>query len=313
MGTPDFAVPSLKALVEHPYEVAAVVTREDKPKDRGHELKAPPVKEFALTCHIPVFQPRRLSKEPEIIQALRELEPDLFVTCAFGQILSQEVLDIPRFGTVNVHGSLLPKYRGAAPIQRAVINGESKTGITTMLTDIGMDTGDMLLKKEIEIPIDMTAGQLYDIMSELGAETLINTIEALEQNKLQRTKQDDSLATYAPKIDKKTGHIDWNQPSRKIHDLIRGTSPWPGAYSELCSCRVKIWRSALEKYPDSDEGANIEDVRPGTVLKVDHEGMWVRTGDGALFISEMQADCCRRMSPGQYACGHELKEGMNFF
>ena len=308
MGTPDFAVPSLNALVENGYEVAGAVTQVDRPRDRGHNLKASPVKEYAIKHNIPVYQPVKLSKEPEFIRNLEELRPDLIVTCAFGQILPKSVLDIPRLGTINVHGSLLPKYRGAAPIQWAVINGEAKTGITTMFTDIGVDTGDMLLQDEIEISDNMTAGELHDIMSLQGAKTLVRTLEELEKGNLVRTKQDESQATYAPKIVKSTGCIDWTQTSRKIHDLIRGTTPWPGAFSCFCGCRARIWHSELA---DENRALSCE-ASPGTILSLDNSGMLVKTGDGVLLISEIQVDSCRRMTPGQYACGHELKAGICF-
>ncbi len=309
MGTPEFAVPSLRALFENGYDIVGVVTQADRPKDRGYSMKAPPVKEFALAHQIPVFQPIKLSKEPQVIDQLKALEPDLTVTCAFGQLLPQSVLDIPKMGTINVHGSLLPRYRGAAPIQWSIINGDTKTGITTMFTDIGLDTGDMLLKEEISIPDDMTAGQLHDAMSCLGAETLIKTLAALETGTLQRIKQDEAQATYAPKIDKYTGHIDWSQTSRQIHNLIRGTSPWPGAYTGLGDCRMRIWYSSLQE-SQTPGFCLVGNQVPGTILALDNTGIWVKTGDGVLLVSEIQVDSCKRMTPKQYACGHQLKEGM---
>lgn len=308
MGTPDFAVPSIKALVENQYQVICAVTQKDRPKGRGYKLVAPPVKKYALTQGIMVMQPERLSREPETIEAIRNLNPDLIITCAFGQILPDSLLAIPRFGTINVHGSLLPKYRGAAPIQWAVIKGETKTGITTMLTNSGLDTGDMLLKSEIEIPDDMTAGELYDRMSLLGAETLIRTLEKLEEGSLEPIPQDDSQATLAPRITKDMGRIDWSLPARDIHNLIRGTTPWPGAYTFLDGMRVRIWRSSLEAdgSPDTD---NLQ-ASPGTIIKLDRDSMKVSTGEGALDILEIQADSSKRMTPYQYGLGHELKTGM---
>lgn len=309
MGTPDFAIPSLNALVKREYEVLGVVTQADRPKDRGHNLKASPIKEFALAHDIPVFQPKKISKEQDIILNLKSLEPDVIVTCAFGQILPQSILDIPALGTINVHASLLPKYRGAAPIQWAVINGDSKTGITTMFTDIGLDTGDMLMKNETEIPIDMTAGELHDKMSLLGAETLIKTLVAIQNGTAVRTKQDSDKATYAPKIEKTTGQINWRNTSRQIHDIIRGTNPWPVAYTEFEDCRARVWKSSLIKdYSDR----NVTNVLPGTILKIENCGMYVKTGDGVLLICEVQMDSCKRMTPQQYACGHEMKAGMRF-
>lgn len=313
MGTPEFAVPSLKALIDNGYDVAGVVTQTDRPKGRGHVLQAPPVKEIAISNNIPVYQPLKISKEPEIIQKIADIKPDLIVTCAFGQILPQSLLDIPKHGTINVHASLLPKYRGAAPIQWAIINGDKKTGITTMFTELGLDTGDILLQDEVDITDDMTAGQLHDIMSELGAKTLIKTIKALENGTLTRTKQDESQATYAQKIDKQTGIIDWSQPTRAIHNRIRGTNPWPGAQSFMCGKRFKICCSQIVNIPDYlSEKINNPDIVPGTILELLSCDMWVKTGDGALLIREIQAESCKRMTPQQYACGHDLREGMVF-
>lgn len=313
MGTPDFAVPPLEALIKNKYEVIGVVTQIDRPKGRGQQLQAPPAKKIALAHNIPVYQPKKLSKEPETIKIFEELSPDLIVTCAFGQILPQSILDIPKHGTINVHASLLPKYRGAAPIQWAIINGDEKTGITTMYTELGLDTGDILLQSEIEINIDMTAGELHDKMSLLGAETLINTILALESGDLHRVKQDDSLANYAPKINKKTGLIDWSQTTLNIHNLIRGTFPWPGAYSEMCGKRTKICCSKMEAVPSHlIEKINDVNILPGTVLELGNCDMWIKTGDGVIRVNEIQVESCKIMTPHQYACGHELKVGMVF-
>ncbi|MCX7773074.1 MAG: formyltransferase family protein, partial [Clostridia bacterium] len=209
----------------------------------------------------------------------------------------------PRLGTINVHGSLLPRYRGAAPIQWAVINGDEKTGITTMLTDIGMDTGDMLLKEEIEIPIDITAGELHDRMSELGAQTLLKTLKTLESGQLKRMPQNPELATHAPKIDKDTGWIQWHKTALQIHNLVRGTSPWPGAFALLNGVKMRIWKTELISGLTSEK-------EPGTILKVDQEGMRVQTGEGVLLIKEIQMESSKRMTPYQYAMGHPLKEGM---
>lgn len=312
MGTPEFAVPSLKATDEK-YEVIGVVTQIDRPKGRGHKLQPSPVKEYALEKNISVYQPIKLSKEPEVISELEELKPDLIVTCAFGQILPQRVLDIPKHGVINVHASLLPKYRGAAPIQWSIINGDKKTGITTMFTELGLDTGDILLQSEIDISIDMTAGELHDRMSLLGAETLIDTIEAIKNGTLKRIKQDESLATYAPKVDKTTGLIDWNKPTLDIHNLIRGTTPWPGAYTGLCEKRTKICCSRLVDVPENlKEKIKDDDILPGTILELGDCDMWVKTLDGALLVREIQVESCKKMTPHQYACGHDLKEGMIF-
>ncbi|MGI6621695.1 MAG: methionyl-tRNA formyltransferase [Clostridiaceae bacterium] len=313
MGTPDFAVPSLKALVDNNYDVIGVVTKVDSTRRGSRGLKdvPPPVKEFALAHDIPVFQPEKLSKDTDLINKIAQLDPDLIVTCAYGQILPISLLDIPKFGTINVHGSLLPKYRGAAPIHWAIINGETRTGITTMITEAGLDTGDMLLKEEIEIPIDMTAGELHDKLSLLGAETLIKTLIALENGTLKPEKQDERLATYAPKIEKNTGLIDWSQPALEIHNRIRGTTPWPGAYTDMCGKRTKICCSKLTGYPDClSDSIKDTTICPGTILYIGADGMWVKTIDGAIFINLIQPESCKSMTPMQYACGHELKVGM---
>jgi len=313
MGTPDFAVPSLKALIDNGYDVIAVITKADSTRrgSRGLKIMPPPVKELAIAYDIPVYQPEKLSKDLELISTIAQLKPDLIVTCAYGQILPQSLLIIPKYGTINVHGSLLPKYRGAAPINWAIINGETKTGITTMFTDIGLDTGDMLLKAEIDIPVDMTAGELHDKMSLLGADTLIKTLKTLEEGTLKPEKQDDSEASYAPRIDKSTGLIDWTKTAREIHNRIRGTTPWPGAYTDMCGRRTKICCSRLSDHPESiADQVNDPDIYPGTIIYIDADGMWVKTVDGAIFITLIQPESCKSMTPMQYACGHELKVGM---
>lgn len=308
MGTPEFAVPSFKALIENKYNVICIVTQKDRPRDRGQALKASPIKEYAISQNIPVLQPERISREPEIIEKLRNMSPDLFITCAFGQILPKSVLDIPTFGTINVHGSLLPKYRGAAPIQWAVIKGETQTGITTMFTDIGMDTGDILLKREIDISDSMTAGELHDKMSLLGAKTLIETIIELKNGSLPRLPQDDSLASSAPRLTKETGLINWTDCSRNIHNLIRGTTPWPGAYTFLSGSRMRIWRSIFPASIMNNDRDSTD--KEGTIIEINQNGMLVKTGDGAIIISEIQVESNKRMATWQYCCGHDLKAGM---
>lgn len=315
MGTPDFAVPSLRALIENNYEIVGVVTKVDSTQrgTRGLKSMPSPVKEYAQTFNIPVLQPNKLSKEPDVIHRISQMNPDLIITCAYGQILPQSLLDIPKFGTINVHGSLLPKYRGAAPIQWSIINGDTKTGITTMFTEIGLDTGDMLLKDEIDISIDMTAGELHDKMSLLGADTLIKTLKELESGTLKPEKQDESKATYAPKIDKQTGKIDWAQPTISIHNRIRGTTPWPGAYTDMCGKRTKICCSRIIEYPENlSDLVKDSQICPGTVLCLGANGMWVKTLDGAILVNEIQPESCKRMTPMQYSCGNELKKGMVF-
>lgn len=309
MGTPEFAVPSLKALVDNHYDVICAVTQKDRPRDRGQALKASPVKEYALSQNISVLQPEKISKEPEIIEGLLSMSPDLFITCAFGQMLPKSVLDIPKFGTVNVHGSLLPRYRGAAPIQWAIIKGETKTGITTMFTNIGMDTGDILLKsEEIEISDNMTAGELHDRMSLIGADTLLETIKRLENGSLKRIPQDERVASIAPKLTKETGLINWAESSQNIHNLIRGTTPWPGAYTFLSERKMRIWRSGMVGNLNNYCRGDMD--KEGTIIDLNHDGMYVRTGDGIINIIVIQVESTKRMTSWEYAYGHYLKTGM---
>lgn len=313
MGTPDFAVPCLEALVKNGYDVAGVVTQPDKPVGRKQsELKAPPVKEAAVRLGIEkILQPVKV-KTPEFAESIRQMKPDLIVTAAYGRILTKEVLDIPKLGCINVHASLLPKYRGAAPIQWAIINGDSVTGITTMFMDEGMDTGDILLVDETEIGPDMTAGELFDKLKDLGAETLLKTLAAMENGTLTRKPQDHSKAVYIPMMTKETGLIDWSKSAREIHDLVRGTNPWPGAYTFYKGSRMKIWKTTtLEKCPaDQEEHDLLEAAKkeqPGKIIRITKQSLEVSTGDGCLLISELQFDNGRRMSVSE--CGHNMDEG----
>lgn len=303
MGTPEFALPSLDALVAAGYEVVLAVTQQDKPQDRGRAVKAPPVKERALALGIPVLQPLRLSRQPDMVEEIRACAPDLLVTCAFGQLLPQSLLDIPPLGTINVHGSLLPLLRGAAPIQRAVIEGHAVTGVTTMMTEIGMDTGDMLVKAEIPISPDMTAGELHDRMAVVGAETLLETLRRLEAGTLERVPQEHALATTAPRITKDTGHVDWTCAAEKIHCLVRGTDPWPGAWAMIGAERMRICRTDRELLVAAADGV------PGTVLRADDQGLLVKCGDGAIMITELQMPSSKRMKTGDYLRGHRIEAG----
>lgn len=301
MGTPEFALPSLDMLVKEGHEILAVVCQPDKPKGRGNKLTPPPVKEYAVKKGIKVLQPEKV-KTQAFIDEIRELKPDLLVTAAYGKILPKDVLDIPPYGCINVHGSLLPHYRGAAPYQWAIINGEKKTGITSMFTDVGMDTGDMLLKKEIEITEDMTAGELHDKLSVLGAEVLKETIEKLEKGTLERIPQSHEEATNAPMIQKETGRIDWTRTAEQIHNLVRGTNPWPGAYTFYKGGRMRIWKSCV--IPGEAAGRT-----PGTICSVTKDGIVVAAGKGLLNIVEVQFDSCKRMCIEEYICGHKVDEG----
>lgn len=296
MGTPEFAVPSLKALYEAGHETA-VFTQPDRAKGRGYNVQFPPVKEYALSVGLPVFQFERI-KRPEGVAAIREFAPELMVTAAFGQILSAEILSIPTHGCINVHGSLLPKYRGAAPIQAAIINGETVTGITTMLTDVGLDTGDMLMRREVEILPDETYGELYDRLADVGAEVLLETIERLLDGTLIRTPQDHSKATKCGTIKKEDALIDFSQPAAAVHNLIRGLNPQPTAYTYLDGKILKLWRTKLSDIePMGEIGQCTADRK---------KGLFVRTGDGMLEITELQLQGGKRMDAKTYLNGKNL-------
>lgn len=290
LGTPEFALPSLRMLAEEGHELT-VFTQPDRPKDRGHGLKQPPVKELALSMGIPVFQFERIRSE-EGVGALRELSPDLMVTAAFGQILSAENLGIPRYGCINVHGSLLPKYRGAAPIQWAVINGEKVTGVTTMMTDIGLDTGDILLSRETLIGENETAGELYGRLAVIGAELLKETLELLVSGRLTRTKQNEEEATRCGMIKKHMAMIDFSAPVRKVHDLIRGMNPSPTAFTLLDGQPVKIYKSAV---PESADEAYAQASCGECVAADPRKGLFVKCGDGVIEICELQFAGSKRM------------------
>ena len=298
LGTPDFALPSLRMLIGRGDELA-VFTQPDRPKGRHGELTPPPVKVMAEEYGIPVFQFEKI-RLPEGVAALKAFAPELMVTAAFGQILSQENLDIPKYGCINVHGSLLPKYRGAAPIQCAVINGEKRTGVTTMLTDVGLDTGDILMMREVDIGENETAGELFDRLAVLGAEVLKSTIEAMESGTLSRTKQDESLATKCKMIKKEQARIDFSLPAKTVHDLVRGMNPWPVAYCMLDGEMVKIYATRLsEKRIDSTPGE--------CVIADPRLGLFVAVGDGVIEITELQFAGSKRMDALTALRGHELK------
>ena len=298
LGTPDFALPSLKMLYERGDDIV-VFTQPDKPVGRKAIMTAPPVKKLALEYGLDVFQFDKIRSE-EGLAALKDADPELMVTAAFGQILSKENLSVPRYGCINVHGSLLPKYRGAAPIQWAVINGEEKTGVTTMLTDIGLDTGDILLEIETEIGKDETAGELFDRLAEMGAELLKETIEKLERNELEPKKQNDAEATKCSMIKKEHGHIDFSKSEKAIHDLVRGMNPWPCAYAMLEGKAVKIWRT--RRIPTKKTGS-----KAGSILCADKQnGLIVKCGDGDIEILELQFPGSKRMSAQAAMLGHEL-------
>lgn len=244
MGTPEFAQASLQKLIGTGHNIVGVFTQPDKPKGRGYKLVAPPVKELALEHNIPVYQPEKM-KDGTALSILKELNPDLIAVVAYGRILPKDILELPKYGCINVHGSLLPKYRGAGPIQWSVIDGEPVTGVTTMYMGEGLDTGDMILKKETPIGENETYGELHDRLKEIGAEALVETIALIEQGKAPREKQDDSLSSYAPMLDKKIAKLDFNKPAQQLHNLIRGLSPWPVAHTTVGGKLLKVHRAVL--------------------------------------------------------------------
>ncbi|NME81726.1 methionyl-tRNA formyltransferase [Clostridium sp. SM-530-WT-3G] len=300
MGTPDFAVPSLQKLVEK-YNVIAVFTQPDKPKGRGKKMGYSEVKEEALKHNIPVYQPVKLKDDIELIEKLKEMKPDFIIVVAFGQILTKEVLDIPKYGCINLHGSLLPMYRGAAPIQWAVIRGEKVSGNTTMLMDVGLDTGDMLLKDEVQIPYSMTAGELYDILKVRGADLLVETIEGLANKTIVPEKQSGETF-YAKMLNKEIANICWDKDAEEIHNLIRGLNPWPIAYSSYKDQRMKIFESEVLKEKT--------DKTPGTIIDVSKEGIKVTCGNNVLLIKKVQFPNGKPLMVEQYINGHDIEKNI---
>jgi methionyl-tRNA formyltransferase len=296
LGTPMFAVPSLERIVEAGHQVLEVVTQPDRPSGRGQQVAAPPVKQTALRLGLPVYQPERV-RRPEAVERLRALAPDAMVVVGYGQIIPQSIIDIPPLGIINVHGSLLPKYRGAGPIQWAIINGETHSGITTMRIDAGLDTGDMLLKAETEIGPDENSIELGSRLAALGADLLVATLEGLSRNLIVPQKQDAALATYAPLLKKEDGLINWGQPARSIHNSIRGLQPWPGAYTTFRGQTLHIWKSRL-----ADKSAGT----PGRIVSV--KPLMAACGGGALELVEVQLEGRKRISAGDFANGQRLSE-----
>lgn len=305
MGTPDFAVPTLQKMIDMGIEITAVVTQPDKAKGRGKKVIYSPVKECALAHDLPVYQPVRIRKEPEFIQTLRDMQPDVIVVVAFGQILPKEILDIPRLGCVNVHASLLPKFRGAAPIQWSIIDGEEVTGVTTMLMDVGLDTGDMLLKTEIPVDPKETGGSLHDKLAAVGGELLEKTLIGLEAGTIVPEKQDDSQAgEYARMLDKELGHIDFNQPAVVIERLIRGLNPWPSAYTYIDGKTLKIWETEVL---DRNYGCEY-----GEVAEVTRNCLIIQTGIGALSVKSVQLQGKKRMDIAAFLNGYTIEKGTRF-
>ena len=317
MGTPDFSVPALKALVEVGHQVIAVVTQPDKPKGRGKEVQMTPVKIQAMEYGIPVYQPAKV-REASFVEVLKGLEADVYVVIAFGQILPKAVLELPKYGCINIHASLLPKYRGAAPIQWCVIDGERETGITTMMMDVGLDTGDMLEKAVIPIEEKETGGSLHDKLSMAGGDLILSTLKKLEEGTLVRTPQTDEGTCYAKMLTKSLGDIDWNQDAVSIERLIRGLNPWPSAYTMWNGKTIKIWaadviagREAAEFLSESGVPAETG-TAPGTVVCSDKRGLVVCTGGGLLSIRELQMEGKKRMDTPAFLRGYPIPAGDEF-
>lgn len=300
MGTPDFSVPALTSLVESSHEVIGVVTQPDKPKGRGKALGMPPVKEKALEYGIQVYQPVK-ARDEAFMDEIRRLSPDVAVVIAFGQILTKAFLEIPRYGCINIHASLLPRLRGAAPIQWAVINGEKKSGVTIMQMDAGIDTGDMLLKKEVELEPKETAGTLHDKLMKLGGPLVLEVLSQAEKGVLKPEKQKEEESSYVKALDKSLGMLDFNRPAHELERLIRGLNPWPSAYTRLGDKTLKIW--------DADVDENRQG-RPGEIIEIGRDYILVAAGEGALSIKELQLEGKKRMKTDAFLRGCTIETGL---
>ncbi|WDV47638.1 methionyl-tRNA formyltransferase [Clostridiaceae bacterium M8S5] len=300
MGTPDFAVSTLDRLHENGHDVVLVITQPDKKRGRGKKVSFPPVKERALELGIEVFQPSKINKE-ESVEKLREANLDVIVVTAFGQLVSQQILDLPKYGCINVHASLLPYYRGAAPINWAIINGEKESGVTTMMMARGLDSGDMLLKAKVNIGEEETAGELYDRLKELGANLLVETLNKLENGALLAEEQNHDIATYAPIMDKSLGHIDFSKSCKEIKNLVRGTQPWPGCYCEYKDNKIKIYKVDYETGQFNGE--------VGQILSANSDGIKVKCNDGIIAIKELQMPGKRRMNIKEFLAGNTVEIG----
>ena len=299
MGTSLFACPSLEKLLGKG-EVVGVFTQPDKPQGRGLKVRVSPVKALALKNDLPIYQPENINQE-EYFELIKKIAPDIIVVVAFGQILSPRILDLPKWGCINLHASLLPKYRGAAPINWAIIRGERVTGVTTMLMDQGLDTGDILMQQKLDILPEENAGDLHDRLAQLGAETLIETIEKWKKGEIVPQKQEESEATYAPPLKKEDGLIDWGKPAEMIYNQIRGMNPWPGAYTLLAGKRLKVFQTKLIK--------KVSRKKPGTVLDITDEGIVVGTGEGRLLLTEIQLESRKRISADKFLRGYPIPAG----
>lgn len=321
MGTPDFAQESLKSIYDAGFEIIGVVTNPDKPKGRGMKLAYSPVKEYALEKNLKIYQPIKIKNNTEFLDEIKTLAPDVICVVAYGKILPKEILEIPKLGCINVHGSLLPKYRGAAPIQWAVLNGDKTTGITTMYMNEGMDTGDMILKEEVEIGPEETTGDLWQKLSKIGGEILVKTLKLIEEGKAPREKQTEE-ATLAPMLNKEMALIDWeNSDANKIHNLIRGLNPIMGAYSYIDGKKIKFWKSKVltkeeffsYKTEFEEYEAKFNNLVPGTILIADDkDGLYIKANGGVLKILEIQGENAKRMPTADFLRGNHLIAGMIF-
>lgn len=303
MGTPDFAVGTLEEIIRAGHKVVLVVTQPDKPKGRGKAMQYTPVKECALAHGIEVFQPVKV-KEPENIEVLRKHQPDIIIVAAFGQIVPKSILDMPKYGCINIHASLLPKYRGAAPIQWAVINGEDVTGVTIMRMNEGIDTGDMIAKKTVRLAEDETGGSLFDKLAQVGAQLCVETMDIIEAGKAEYIPQNNEEATHTSMIRKELGLIDWNKSAVEIERLIRGLNPWPSAYTNLSGKTFKIWKAKVVSEENTYE--------PGCICRIDKAGMYVQTGKGILLLTEVQMEGKKRMDADAFLRGYQIEEGTFF-
>lgn len=314
MGTPDFAVGALQAIIEAGHQVPAVVTQPDKPKGRGKEMQMTPVKNCALRYDIPVFQPVKV-KAPEAVETLRSYGADVFVVAAFGQFLSEEILTMPRYGCINIHASLLPKYRGAAPIQRVILDGEKETGITIMQMDKGIDTGDILLQSAVPIDEKETGDSLHDKLACEGAKLIVEALQKLEAGELVPKKQDDEESCYAKMLDKSMGKIDWQQSAVQIERLVRGLNSWPSAYTSFHGKTLKLWESEVgncRQEQSGEQNAVLTDGSgkiPGVITAVEKGAFYVQTGEGVLKVTEVQMEGKKRMAVSAFLLGCQLRPG----
>lgn len=300
MGTPEFALPTLKKLFHSEHKILSVVTQPDRPRGRGQELAPPPVKQFAVECGLPVLQPEK-ANTPEFVETLRGLKPDLILVVAFGQILSEDILAVPKLFCMNLHSSLLPKYRGAAPINRAIINGDMETGITTMKMDRGMDTGDILLSRKVSVKDSDDAQSLHDTLAEEGGPLVLETLKRLEDDSLVPVPQDSSQASHAPKLKKSDGLIQWDREASALFNLVRGLQPWPGTFTFYQSKRLRVCK--VETAPGDDPD------KPGVVARVSDHGIEVGTGNGRLVITQLQPEGKKMMTTKIFLAGHKIVKG----